>query len=578
MAQSSDSPSRKRRCSIEEIPAPKRAKCLRELDGGIFPEGDDEEDASSKTTADFSDIDLVKLFIFGAEFNLPELSNDAISMLAFQNDQHGRTTTKGAINAIYDIKKHSSRLRHFVEHEALSRLNAQTSTRITSFFPPEFLTKILKRVTVKEGHPGHDSYSKMWSWACPEGHKHVDKAARSECRKRLKRMVPIPDAQRLRHHKYRQPVHIYIGPERARFMVHEGLICDSSYFRAAFQGRLAESKTKFLELPPETVKDFTLFVHWLYTGDIRCLTWEEQQQYQDYRSLLSRGCLTDLDSSEQTQAFTLTTADTKRATAGGQSKTPPASPSSRDGLADLSLLRSEKLKDCGHVLDPVTTYATMDSAEVLPNDTHCKDNSSHESSNEERECFTTIAQRAQDDFVSLYIFADRRDIPGLRNTIINFLARTRENGWPILSTTQCIKFAYSALPPDSALCKYLAAEAAWLWDQNFGDTNDIEDLPAEFSARVMRIMLWRTNSTEAAMAGKASRPKPWRRNDLCYAHDHESEDAKIVCREGNEGLLCGHSPPRHTYSLQSAQGSVLPRTPSPELLRVETYGLNMKKT
>ncbi|KAK3723883.1 hypothetical protein LTR37_001367 [Vermiconidia calcicola] len=374
----------------------------------------------------------------------------------------------------------------------------------------------MKRLYIeKEGHPGPD-YSDMWSWVCTEAHKHTGKAARSACREELKRVVPIPDAQRLRHYNYRQAMHIYIGPERAR---------------AAFRGSFAESTTVFVELPQETVKDFTLFIHWLYTGDIRCLTREEHQQYQDYQSVLSRGCLANLDPDEQTNGSGLTTPDAKGPAAEGQSKTPPASPSSRTDIADRSLLGSDKPNDGGLVLNSVPRAATMGSAEVLPDDRHCKVDASLGSSNEEKECFTTFAQRVQDDIVSLYIFADRREIPGLRNKIINALAGCRESGWPLLSTTERINLAYSALPPNSALCKYLAAEAAWMWDQDFGDTNDLEDLPAEFSARAMRLFLSRTSALGGAPVAKAADSRPWWRYDLCFAHDHENEDAKIACKE-----------------------------------------------
>ncbi|KAI9876317.1 MAG: hypothetical protein M1830_006774 [Pleopsidium flavum] len=61
-------------------------------------------------------------------------------------------------------------------------------------------------------------------------------------------------------------VTVYVGPKKAKFDVHQGLICHySSYFKAALSGSFKESKKGIVDLEDETEQTFKLFYLWLYS-------------------------------------------------------------------------------------------------------------------------------------------------------------------------------------------------------------------------------------------------------------------------------------------------------------------------
>ena len=65
-------------------------------------------------------------------------------------------------------------------------------------------------------------------------------------------------------------VDVFIGAKRKIFRLHEDLLCDrSDYFKAAFQGDFVEGKSKELYLPENNDASFELFVNWLYGGNIK---------------------------------------------------------------------------------------------------------------------------------------------------------------------------------------------------------------------------------------------------------------------------------------------------------------------
>lgn len=65
-------------------------------------------------------------------------------------------------------------------------------------------------------------------------------------------------------------VDVFVGPKRKTFRLHEHLLCDrSDYFKATFQGEFAEAKSKELYLPDDNDASFELFVNWLYGGNLK---------------------------------------------------------------------------------------------------------------------------------------------------------------------------------------------------------------------------------------------------------------------------------------------------------------------
>lgn len=65
-------------------------------------------------------------------------------------------------------------------------------------------------------------------------------------------------------------VDVFVGAKRKTFRLHEELLCDrSDYFKATFQGEFAEAKSKELYLPDDNDASFELFVNWLYGGNLK---------------------------------------------------------------------------------------------------------------------------------------------------------------------------------------------------------------------------------------------------------------------------------------------------------------------
>ena len=65
-------------------------------------------------------------------------------------------------------------------------------------------------------------------------------------------------------------VDIFIGLKRRTFHLHEDLLCDrSDYFKVTFQGEFIEADSKELYLPDDNDASFELFVNWLYGGNLK---------------------------------------------------------------------------------------------------------------------------------------------------------------------------------------------------------------------------------------------------------------------------------------------------------------------
>ncbi|KAK0122407.1 hypothetical protein ONS95_010646 [Cadophora gregata] len=66
-------------------------------------------------------------------------------------------------------------------------------------------------------------------------------------------------------------VTIYVGPAKAKWVLHEAILCnESSFFKSAFQNGFAESSSKTMHLEEDDPKVFTLFVNFLYSPQAGC--------------------------------------------------------------------------------------------------------------------------------------------------------------------------------------------------------------------------------------------------------------------------------------------------------------------
>ena len=72
-------------------------------------------------------------------------------------------------------------------------------------------------------------------------------------------------------------VDVFVGAKRKTFRLHEELLCDrSDYFKATFQSEFAEGQSKELYLPDDNDASFELFVNWLYSGNIKPPSTDEE--------------------------------------------------------------------------------------------------------------------------------------------------------------------------------------------------------------------------------------------------------------------------------------------------------------
>lgn len=137
-------------------------------------------------------------------------------------------------------------------------------------------------------------------------------------------------------------------------------------------------------------------------------------------------------------------------------------------------------------------------------------------------------RRIQDLLIDLFIFSDRRGVSQLRNCTINILAEKREAGWPWLSASyERVCKAFSNLPSDSAMCRFLVDEAAWCWTGAF---EDVDQFPDEFCAKVMKRWMQYDGRENFAHRRPTDKIPPWRK-DICKAyHDHGDEIERKGCQ------------------------------------------------
>lgn len=58
---------------------------------------------------------------------------------------------------------------------------------------------------------------------------------------------------------------LYTGEDRIKFHVHEGKLCELSFFRAALQGQFKEASEKAINMPEDDPEAVSALIEWLYT-------------------------------------------------------------------------------------------------------------------------------------------------------------------------------------------------------------------------------------------------------------------------------------------------------------------------
>ena len=166
----------------------------------------------------------------------------------------------------------------------------------------------------------------------------------------------------------------------------------------------------------------------------------------------------------------------------------------------------------------------------------------HERESEEHAAESAVPEEAdvaegqewlQRNLIDLYIFADRRAIPELRNDIITTLITLDESPLDLRKLASAyfdhVRLAYSNLPKSSTLLEFLVAEAVWFWRDTCFSHQDLSTLPPDFLASVLcGVSLSRERRNKETYT-------PWRRN-LCQFHEHDSDQAIEDCMQRNKDL------------------------------------------
>ncbi|CAD0091122.1 unnamed protein product [Aureobasidium mustum] len=87
----------------------------------------------------------------------------------------------------------------------------------------------------------------------------------------LVNMPPSSTSRKRTHYSYLQSpmITVCVGPEKKEFGVHKALICKrSTFFDKALNGRSAEANTRIVRLEQVPVPLFSIFVSWLYYGEL----------------------------------------------------------------------------------------------------------------------------------------------------------------------------------------------------------------------------------------------------------------------------------------------------------------------
>ncbi|KAK4539601.1 hypothetical protein LTR36_010537 [Oleoguttula mirabilis] len=303
---------------------------------------------------------------------------------------------------------------------------------------------------------------------------------------------------------------VLVGFERVPFIVHKGLICRyGDFFRGAFDGRFKEGKDMEVELKLDSVKDFALFLHWLYAQSVHVPTTSEHKKYavyEDVRKATTKSKLAPI----------------------GSGHAEVDSPLAREGIEERSVSADGDLENSKN------TTAAEEFASAAPEDTTTKEISSTVQDREAEGQGTDDEdpgvdqkedEQTQDCLVDLFVFADCRGVSGLRNNTMSLLTSQRDSDWSLLTEdSERVGRAYSSLSQGSAPCRYLVNEAACWWG---ADLADLGDYPTDFIADVLRAVL------VARSEGKGLEPM-WHDN-MCILHDHVDTAEETACKAAKKG-------------------------------------------
>ena len=96
-----------------------------------------------------------------------------------------------------------------------------------------------------------------------------------------------PPASGSRSCHYEAHVLCIVGPAKLKFYVHKDIFCrESRVFEKHFNGSFLHHHDK-IDLSPESLKDFSLLVNWMYTGIIPVPSFEDQRAFLRYEAAVA---------------------------------------------------------------------------------------------------------------------------------------------------------------------------------------------------------------------------------------------------------------------------------------------------
>ncbi|EME81797.1 uncharacterized protein MYCFIDRAFT_211460 [Pseudocercospora fijiensis CIRAD86] len=128
------------------------------------------------------------------------------------------------------------------------------------------------------------------------------------------------------------------------------------------------------------------------------------------------------------------------------------------------------------------------------------------------------------DLIELYLFANRRSIPALKNAIIDRLVQLRNDNWrPITGYPHLMRRIRASLPRNSKLCLYLVQEAAHFWDSGLFLKHrvDLHIFPKLLLEEITRAIYESRLGTEDHGPSWAA--------DVCYFHEHDRPAQRHQC-------------------------------------------------
>ncbi|KAK4945830.1 hypothetical protein LTR10_014921 [Elasticomyces elasticus] len=211
--------------------------------------------------------DIVDIYVFGRRSHIDSLSNLALSELALHGLQLEVTASRTAVTKAFASGHWTSLLCNYLVDEATLLQGGQTlALPETLQFPETYLDRIA------EAKHNNSIPAPFLADPC-RYHIHHGIGEQKSCSAHLKpgRAVSIGNTAMYQH--LRETGTAVIGMTRLPVVLHKGLLLThADFFKGAFSGHFAEGKNDVVELEEEDPAVFLMFVHWLYTGELRTIS------------------------------------------------------------------------------------------------------------------------------------------------------------------------------------------------------------------------------------------------------------------------------------------------------------------